>query len=350
MAGYSPSIGGVTPMLEIDIDGRPISSAFWSVLVSCKITDNEGEEVDTISLKLDDAGNQLALPRKGAIITARIGYKETPPLIDKGRFKVTKFPIEGSAESGEFLYIEGEAVDLRRDAKAEGRKAYKDTTFGNIIRSEARAMGLQAVIPPPLDKISVDYRLRWHQSRIDFITRLSNEFGGIVKPAGGKLVVQERGSGKSASGKDLTPIIIRKEECLSWSGEPDGRMEYGEVHATYRDEKTGSLKLSKQSTGLSGPARVLKEPFPDEARAKKAAEAEKGRVNRETGSCSFVKAGDPTAQAGAAVVVINHRSGLRGDWRASKVEHDFEPGDGGGYKITVSCKAREDGKRGKDDD
>lgn len=125
---------------------------------------------------------------------------------------------------------------------------------------------------------------------------------------------------------------------------------HGEVHATYRDEKTGSLKLSKQSTGLSGPARVLKEPFPDEARAKKAAEAEKGRVNRETGSCSFVKAGDPTAQAGAAVVVINHRSGLRGDWRASKVEHDFEPGDGGGYKITVSCKAREDGKRGKDDD
>jgi len=341
---------GIIPALGIDIDGRPIAAAFWTVLVSCKIVDNEGEEVDKISLKLDDRGNQIELPRKGAIITARIGYRDAPPLIDKGRFKVTTFPIEGDVEGGEFLSIEGEAVDLRKDAKAEGRKAYAGSTFGEIVRAEAKAMGLDAVIPSNLDQIPFDYRLRWHQSRIDFVTRLANEVGGIVKPAGGKLVVQERGSGKSASGKDLAPIIITKQDCISWSGDPDGRMQYGDVQATWRDEQTGKLRTEIQQTGLSGPTRILKEHYPDQRRARKAAEGEKGRINRETGSCSFTIYGRPEAQAGAPVQVIGHRSGLRGEWRATKIDHDFQPGDGGGYKTTISCKAKDDGKRGKDDD
>lgn len=341
---------GFTPVLEIDVDGKPIAAAFWSLLVSCTITDNEGEEVDTISLKLDDRGNAIALPRKGAIITARIGYKESLPLIDKGRFKVTKFPIEGSVEGGEFLHIEGEAVDLRKEAKGEGRKAYQNSTVGKIIKAEANAMGLDAVVPPELDSIPIDYRLRWHQSRIDFVTRLANEVGGIVKPAGGKLIVQARGSGKSASGKELPILTINKSDCLSWSGDPSGRMQYGDVQTTWRDPKTGKQKTEKLPTGLEGPARILRETYPDQKRAQKAAEAEKGRVNRETGNASFVMYGRPDAQAGAPVVAVGFRSGLRGDWRASTVTHVFEAGDSGGYKTTISVKAREDGKRGKDDE
>lgn len=341
---------GFTPVLEIDIDGQPIASVFWSILVSCTITDNEGEEVDTISLKLDDRGNAIALPRKGAIISARIGFREALPLIDKGRFKVTKFPIEGDVESGEFLHIEGEAVDLRKEAKGEGRKAYKDKTFGQIVREEAKAMGLEAVIPPNLDSITFDYRLRWNQSRVDFLTRLANEVGGILKPAGGKLIVQERGSGKSASGKDLPPIIILKSDCKSWSGDPSGRMEYGEVQTGWRDPKTGKLRLEKRPTGLQGPARIIREEFPDRKRALKAGEAETGRINRETGNASFVMYGRPDAQAGAPVVAEGFRSGLRGEWRATKVTHTFEPGESGGYTTTISVKAKEDGKRGKDDD
>lgn len=350
MAGYAPLFRGFTPMLEIDIDGKPIASPFWSILVSCKITDNEGEEVDRISLKLDDRFNAIELPRKGAIITARIGFRERLPLIEKGQFKVTKFPIEGSVESGEFLMIEGEAVDLRKDAKGEGRKAYKKQKFGAIVQAEAKAMGLQAVVPDSLANIAFDYKLRWNQSRIDFLTRLANEIGGIVKPAGGKLIVQERGSGKSASGQDLAPIVIMREDCISWSGDPSGRMQYGEVHSTWRDAKTGKLKTEKEQTGLQGPARILREHFPDQQRAKKAGTAEKGRINRETGNASFVMYGRPEAQAGAPVQAVDFRSGLRGEWRATTVEHTFEPGDNGGYTSTVSVKAKEDGKRGKDDE
>lgn len=336
---------GFTPVLEIDVDGKPVSGVFFSVLISARFRDEEGETTDTISLRLDDRANAIELPRKGAEIAARLGYKERLPLRDKGKFKVQNIHLEGG-DGGEFLLIEGKAADLRKSAKAEGKKHYEGKTFGEIVRAEAKAMGLPAVISPALDGLKFDYQLRWNQSHMDFVTRLANEVGGIVKPAGGKLIVQERGSGKSASGQPLDVIRIAKADCVSWRIDPEGRMQYGSVNATWTDPKTGKRKTEKMDTGLEGPALTLKDEYPDQARAKKAAEAEKGRLNRATGSGSFSLYGRPECKAGAPVEAVDFRPGIRGEWRATTVEDIFEAG---GYTTEVTVKGKDDGKKGKDD-
>jgi len=340
---------GLTPVLIIAVDGKPVADTFYSLIVEFRLRDEEGDAVDTLTIKLDDSGNQIELPRKGAKISVQLGYKETG-VVDKGRFEVDRVSIEGSVESGEFLTITANAVDLRKEAKGEGQKAYQDKTLGQIVQAEAGKMKVAAKVDPELAGIPIDYRMRYGQSHIDFVTRLAEEHGGLTKFSGGHLIIQKRGGGKSGSGKTLPPIMIRRTDCSRWSIDPSGRMQYGSVKANWLDKKTGKRKTEKVTTGLQGPDFTVKEDFSNQERAKKAAEAEKGRLNRNTGGGTFELYGRPDAAAGAPVVAVDFRPGIQGDWRASSVEHVFVAGPSGGYTTTVEVKAKEDGKKGNSDD
>jgi uncharacterized protein len=216
---------GMTPEIEVTVDGKAVSDSFYSVLMSGRIRDNEGQEADTCDLTFDDRDNQIELPRKGAEIAVKLGYKETG-LYDKGKFKVEKASIKGSVSGGQQIVVSAKAVDLRKDVKAEGSKAYENKLFKDIIEEEAAAMGLKAVLDQEVGDIPFDYRLKHDQSGIDFLTSLADEVGAILKPAGGKLVVQKRGSGKSAGGQPLETIEIFRSDCSEWEIEPDGRMQY----------------------------------------------------------------------------------------------------------------------------
>jgi uncharacterized protein len=345
----SSGVTGYTPQIEVTVDGQPVSAVFYSLLMTARIKDNEGQEADSCDLTFDDRDNAIALPRKGAEVSVKLGYRETG-LFDKGRFKVETVSIRGDVGIGEALVISAKAADLRKDAKAEKRKSYENTTVKEMMEDQAKAMGLQAVVDPEIGAIEFDFRIFWDQSHLDFVTHLADEIGAVVKPAGGKLVVQKRGSGKSPRGGQLELIIIRPEDCSSWEIEPDGRMQYGRVESHWVDPKTGKRRVHKEDTGLQGPPFVVREAFPDEKRAKKGAEAEKGRLNRQTGNGRFTLYGRPSAQAGAPVQLVGFRRGALGEWRAAAVEHIYQAGPNGGYTTLIEIKAKEDGKKGQDDD
>lgn len=340
-------MSGRRPIIRVTVDGQPVGAGFYSRLISARVRDEEGQVVDTCELVFDDAPPHIELPRLGAEIRISLGYEDTI-VVERGRFRVDSTPLRGSVQAGETLSVHAKSADMRKDMKGEGRKAYKNQTLRQIVEVEAAKMGLQAVVDPELGAIQFPWLLRWDQSRMDFITRLADEVGGIVKPAGGRLIVQKQGSGLSASGKPLAPIIIHKDECSEWEINPDGRMQYGTVIATWIDPASGKSRREKLETGLSGPELVLREPFETQARAKAAARAEKERRNRNTANGSFTVMGRPEAQAGAPVTAIGFRDGISGEWRATVVEDVFESGDDGGYDTIISVKPPNAGKAGKD--
>ncbi len=335
---------GRTPVIIILVDGKPVSAGFYSLLISATLVDNEGDEVDRLTIELDDADNQIERPRKGVIITCQMGYIETG-IVDKGRFKVENVTEQGSVDRGQTLTIEAHAEDLRKDAKAAGQKAYEGKTFKEIVEEEAKAMGLAAVVAPELAEQRFDWRVRWSASRLDFLTRLADEVGGIVKPAGGKLIVQKRGSGKSASGQDLPTLIIRRSDCSEWSGKPVGRMEYGQVVTYWTDPATGKQRTVKSPTQRKGPDFTVREPFPDEKAAKRAGEAQVGKLNRGTGEASFTMYGNPAAAAGQEALAVGFSTSLSGVWVTSTVTQLFKSGSSGGYTTEVEVKAPESGKK-----
>jgi phage protein D len=332
-----------TPKIEVTVDGKPVAGIFYSLLVKATLRDEAGKTADSLTLTFDDARNQIAPIRKGAEIAVRLGYLETG-LFDKGLFKVEKAPLRGSVSKGEFLEVTAKAADMTKEVKGEGRKAYFNKTLGQIIEAEAKAAGFEALVDPELAGIQLPYRLRFDQSRIDFITGLAAEAGGTAKPAGGKIIVQKRGGGTSGSGLALAPIRIDKRDCSEWIIDPDGRLQYGEVEAFFVDPKTGKRQTVKEKTGLDGPAFTLREPFSDEKRARRAAKAETGRLNQGTGNGTFTMAGRPEAQAGAPAILTGFRPDANGEWRADVVEHNIEPGSSGGFTTTVEVKPKEDGK------
>jgi hypothetical protein len=50
------------------------------------------------------------------------------------------------------------------------------------------------------------------------------------------------------------------------------------------------------------------------------------------------------------VTLSGFRSGAEGEWRAKTVEHIFASGPTGGYTSVIEITAKEDGKKGKNDD
>jgi phage protein D len=337
-APFDPNARGWTPEIEIKVDGKEVAGIFYSRLISATIRDEAGQSSDMCTIVLDDARNELAVPREKARIEISLGFRETG-LVDRGTYELQNVEFEGG-DDGERLILQGKAADLRRKLKGSGRKAYENTTLGEVARDIARGQGMTALVDRDLDGIRIAFEPRIDQSDIDFLTRLGDEFGAVVKPAGDKLVVAKRGSRKTVSGLDLPLIVIRKDECISWQIAPDGRTAYGKVKAHWVDQKTGKRRFEAYETGLDGPDYILPEALPDQDRAMRAAEAEGMRLTSCTGNGSFRLYGRPDAQAEALVQAVGFRDGIAGLWRAEAVEDVF---DEDGYTTTVQVTALEKG-------
>lgn len=336
---------GYTPQISIKVRGKEVSDGFYGRLIKATIRDEEGQTSDKLTIELDDDLNAIEIPAKGDMLAVSLGYRETG-LVSMGLFEFQSYGIKGG-EEGEFVTLQAQGANLRKGEKAGGRESFEGKTFGEIARELAKREGLEAVIDATLDKIKVPYIARIGQSPLDFLTRLADRHNGIVKRAGGKLAISGRGSGKSAGGSQVPPILISRSRdvVVDWEITSDPRPLYGEVQAAWIDQKTGKREVEKAETGFDGPKHPLRHPFPSKDEAKAAAEAEAARLSTATGEGHFTLYGRPEASAGADVIASGFRTEARGPWRCPAVDHTFTSGRSGGYTTKVEVKAPEKGKK-----
>lgn len=337
--------GGHRPFIHITVNGQEVSGGFYSRLVSAVARDEAGQESDKITFTLDDADNAIELPPEKATIVVNGGWLDGEQGLI-GTYEMQSIELKGDVDEGEFIVIQASAADLKRKLKGVDREHFEEKTLGEIVETVAKRNGMTARVDPDLAKIKIPYRARIDSSEIDFLTTLADEHGGVVKPMGDKLVVSKRGAAKSTSGKNLSPILIEKSDCRSWSIEPSGRAQYGKVKSAYFDQKTGKRVKVEAPTGMDGPEFTLKNPLPNKEQAEKAAQAEAQRLTRNTGDGHFQLArGRFDAQAEADVIAgQSFRTGIRGTWRSDAVEQAWGPD---GWLTKVEVKAKEDGSSGK---
>lgn len=195
-------------------------------------------------------------------------------LVHQGRFSFQKANARSAPEEGVRISLDFKAADFVDDLKASGRRHYEEgTTFGDLVRAEAQRAGLPAVVDPSLDTGKLGYRLRWDQSAIDFLNEVADDLGATVKPAGGTLVAMKRGAGKTGTGRELAPIVIRHRQGFAYDIDMEPRPEAGSVAASWQDDKTGRRRLAKVKTGRDCPIVVLPHPFRSEIEAREAAQA-----------------------------------------------------------------------------
>lgn len=323
-----------SPMVLIRIDGVEVAGGFYGRLIKLNTRDEAGQTADMCTFTLDDARNELFVPREKAVIEVLLGYRESG-IYPVGTYEMQSVEIAGSDE-GETLVIQGKGADLRRSHKGGRRKSWEKTTFGAVARDVAGAVGVGLTISDEAKALPIPYTIQLDGSDIDFLTRLGDEHGLIVKPLPDRIVVVERGAGRSASGRWLMPIPIDKSECVSWSITPYGRSSYGRISSAWVDQTTGKRHVEEQDTGLDGPELLLPDAQPDKVRARRKARAEARRLTSDTADGRFVIPGRPTAQQGAPVEPTGFRDDCLGPWLAHAVEHDVSAS---GFLTTVSVKA-----------
>jgi len=326
------------PVLQIlDSGGKnilPKLSGYW---LKVRWWDKAGKESDGAEIETIGPPSLFGLPTRGQKYTVLAGWADQGPVL-QGVYTVQTLQLRGSPEEGERIAITLRAGDMIDKLKAHGSAHHEEgKTFGDIVRAEAKRVGLPAVVDANLDKIKMPYQLRWQQSPIDFLHELAERVGATIKPAGGKLTVMKRGSGKSAGGQELAPILIRKRRGYSYDCEVEPRPQYGHVAAAWLDPKTGKRKIEKVATGMVGPIDMLPHPYRSQDEAKMAAQSRAYDRGNDTFSGTFESPGLPHARAEATVMLSGYGFPIDGGGKAEEVTSEIDVA--GGFKTTVSVKS-----------
>jgi len=319
------------PFIDVSVNGRPVSDAFYSRLKSASITDAPGQNADTCELVFDDAGNDIQIPQAGAKLAVRFGFR------DAGTWKMGTFVIEKSAISGgpdgELVTLSGRSADMRSDVKEPLSEHFDNATIGQIVEQLARRHGHRSKVSPELSSVKLEYVARTEQSSLDFLTRLADKHAALFSVKDNAFLFLSRGG--------LPPVTINKSECQSWDFEIEPRPKFGAAVAGWYERPSNTVRFERHSTGLDGPARRLRTIFASQQEAVAAARSEGDRLGRATGSGSLTLAGMPEVMADAPIITTGFRSEINGEWRASSVVHAFQDT----YMTTIELEAPEKGKR-----
>jgi hypothetical protein len=328
-------------VMVIGPGGRDLVPFWGTSLLGVTITDQAGYESDEAVLRF--SAPPYEPPAKGTLYTVRVGWSRDA-LAMTGRYSVSRVGFSGDPDAGEIMTVTCRAADFVERMKATGSRHYDEKngfgTAGQIFRALAAEAGVPAAVAAEIDGIEIPYRLRWNQTAIDFASDLADEIGAIVKPQAGRLVILARGSGASASGKELPEILVRHDPSYSWEVDLEERSSVERTETAWFDPKTGRTRSERAATGRTGGPSAGMHPQASRGDARKAAAARAQELSRYTGTGSFEGPGRPEAVAGAPVTVTGFGQTIDAiAWEASGVTHEIEPE--GGWITTIEVQTKE---------
>lgn len=276
----------ITPMLfgQVQRGGRARNR-----LISLSIAEKRGEDADQLDLVIDDSDGAVALPVTGATIAVSIGWRQgsevTPGLVDKGSYIVDEVGHSGPPD---VVTIKAHAADFTGKLKTRQERGWHDTTLGAIVAEIAQRHGLKSNCADSLASIAIGAKAQSRESDLAFLRRLGRERNAVAKIANGTLILKPIGDGKTASGKTLPSVIIRRRDGDQHQFQRQKREEVTGVTASWRDR--AGAKHEKVTDGEKEGARRLSRVYGSESEARDAAKAAHARAGREPLSLSMTLA------------------------------------------------------------
>ncbi len=325
-------------------------SVWGDTLTSVRIRDAVGHESDTCTLTFRVAPPFPAMPPKGTRYAVQIGWAQDAMAL-AGIYTVQRTGLRGDPEGGHAMSVECRAADLIDTAKSVDSGHWDNATLGAIVSDVAKGLGLQATVDPALKALSIPYRARVQQEALDFLSDLADDFGGAIKVAGGKLMMTERGAGRTASGGPLPTLTIAYDPAYDFAFDFEPRGAYRTSQGRWYDEATGTWQ-DEDDESEGGKGRLARpHPWPSKAEARHGARAAARERGRQSATGHVTVAGDPAAVAGCPVQVIGFGPDADGTaWCAESVEHHIEPGAGWITTLTLETKEAAKSKSESEDE
>jgi phage protein D len=261
------------PRVEITVDGVPVAGQFYERLISVTVTDEEGLKSDTVDIELNDGPpNFLALPRKGAVISVKMGYGNN--LVSKGQFTADKISLDCLPYK---MSISGKAADLRSGKlKERQERAWDKAKLGDIIAEIAGESGLTPAVDGDLAGHTYDWIGQQDETNIHFLRRLADRHNALFAIKQGRLLFARRGSGLSASGSSLGSIILTPSVIKAGTLKVDinDRTKYSKVVSYYQDaDKAKRVEIEAEADADGDSVYRIPESFSSPDEADKAARA-----------------------------------------------------------------------------
>lgn len=313
------------PLFRIVAEGKDITDLIADRLIRLTVTDKAGFESDTACIVLDDRDNRLELPRKGAELDIHMGTDKTG-LTYMGLFTVDTTCVSGPPET---LTLSAKAAEMRGSLKEKRTASFEQIRMGDLVATIAARHRLTPKVDPFLSEVQRNHIIQNNESDLHLLTRLAREIDAVAKAAGGCLIFVPKGKAKSVTGKELTPVEIRRADLSSWRFTFPDRAQYKSVVATYRDADVA--KDVDIKVGDGEPILKLPKHYPNAQEAKEAAQGRFDKMGQEkaTGSLSLA-VGNPNLMAECPVTLPDMRPEVAGvGWVVGCVVHRL----GGGYTI-----------------
>lgn len=300
------------PRVEVTVDGEPVAGAFYERLISVTVTDEEGTKSDSFDMELSDGPpNFLAIPRKGAIVSIRMGFGKE--LIDKGVFTVDKIDLDCLPYK---MSISGKAADLRAGKlKERQERSWDKATIGDIVGQIAGESGLTPAVDADLASHKYEWIGQQDESNIHFLRRLAERHNALFAVKQQRILFTRLGSGLSASGAVLGSVILTPDKIKlgTLKVEVNDRTKYSKVVAYYQD-KDKAKRIEVEADGDADGDSVFRipEPYASPAEADKAAQAKAKDLQRGEGGVSVTVIGDAGISAGLPLLFAEVRPGVDG--------------------------------------
>ena len=198
------------PTFSITVGGSDISAEVGARLVMLEVVDTVDETSDGMTLTLEDAEGTLALPKSGARVEIAVGYNGNNQRL--GAFVVDDVQIEGPPD---LVVVSGSSTPFVEDRDGGGSasftsrksRSWDGKTVGDIVATIAGECGLTPVVDKTLESITVPHIDQIGESDANLLIRLARRYGGVLKPADGRLVLAAEQGGQTTSGQPLGLVL-----------------------------------------------------------------------------------------------------------------------------------------------
>ena len=328
---------GIIPEFVISANGADVTKKINERLISLRYSDSAGLKSDTFEFTVSDAIDDatIEMPKVGAKLALYLGYDGKTQRM--GEFVVDEVEREGWPDTltvRAHAAVFNEGKNGEKALQSQKNRRWKKAKFKDIAEKIAKDNKLTATVSSSLTSIEVPSTHQTDESDLHFLIRIARRYDGVVKVAGGKLMVVKKAEGKTMSGSTLS-FDIASEDVTSYRMTMAKREESGTVRAYWHEIKKG--KRHAVTVGEGEPETSLKMHYTDETSAKEAARAELARRGRQSAKLSLELPGRPELVAESTISLSGFRSGVNGSWTVTTVEHTL---NSAGYMCSIEAEVK----------
>jgi len=318
-----------TPLFRITYDGKDITNALAPGIISVNYTDRCEFESDDLEIQLEDndALYQNAwYPDKGSKLTLDFGYAGL--LIPAGEFEIDDLSLSGPPD---VFSIKAIATGITKELRTKKSVGYEKQSLRQIINAVANRNGL--TVEGTIEEIRFERVTQNRESDVEFLKRLSYDFGYIFSIRGTKLIFYSI----LEIDKKAPDFIVSKREMMRWTFNEKTAEVFKQAEAKYQDpaQKITHFSLEEESGIVKADTLNVRSRTENKQQAETKAKIALYRANSLKQQGSITLQGKPKLVAGNTFSVLGFGK-FNGAYVVRESSHTFTRG--GGYTTTANIK------------